>query len=124
MNGLKEMRGFDFFRGSEIGDRAGDLEDAVVGARGKAELLHRLLQQIAQGGVDRTVTADLSVSHPRVDRHFRAGEARLLAGAGGVGPDADCGGGLARPLGTKLGEGQGGGVNMDVDAVEERAADA
>jgi hypothetical protein len=37
LNGFAQMFGFDVGRGGEIGDGAGNFQDAVVGAGGKAE---------------------------------------------------------------------------------------
>ena len=34
----------------EIGDRARDLQDPVVGAGGEGQPLHRLLQEVTEGG--------------------------------------------------------------------------
>jgi hypothetical protein len=39
LDGFAEVLWFDRGRGFQIGDGAGDFEDAVVGARGKAEAL-------------------------------------------------------------------------------------
>ena len=78
LDGFEEVRGLDFFGAREIGDRAGDFENAIVGARGEAELLHRLLQEIAERGIDRAVFADVRVGHAGVGGDFRAGKSLLL----------------------------------------------
>ena len=47
MDGLQEVRGGDPFGPGQVGDGAGDAEDAVVGPGGEAEFFHGLLQQVA-----------------------------------------------------------------------------
>ena len=39
----------------EIGDRARDLQDAVIGARAELEFVHRLAEQFFVGVVERTM---------------------------------------------------------------------
>ena len=66
LNGFEDVIALYSFGDGEIGDGAGDFEDAVVGAGGKRELLHRLLEQIAEGGVDRAVFGDVRMRHARI----------------------------------------------------------
>lgn len=115
---------FYFFRVGEVGDRAGDFQDAVIRTSGEGELFHRVLEEVAERAVDRAVFADLRVGHAGVGGDFAAGKARVLAVARGLHPCADGFGGLARFFVTQFGNRERGRFNMDVDAVEKRAADA
>lgn len=113
----------DFFGGGEVGDGAGNLEDAVVGAGGEGEFFHGLLEKVAEGGIDRAVLADLGVGHAGVDGRLRAFEAGVLACVGCLDAGAHRGGGLAWNLGAQFLEGQRRRLDMQVDAVQERTAD-
>ena len=111
----------------EVGDGAGDFEDAVVRAGGEGELFHGLLEELAGFGVYRAVLADLRVRHAGVaggEAGGGGGEAGSLAGAGGDDAFAEGGGGFAGFLGLDFGEGEGGGFDVEVDAIEEGAGDA
>ena len=48
LNRFEQVVAFDFVDAGEIGDGAGDFQDAIVGAGGERELLHGLLQEIAE----------------------------------------------------------------------------
>ena len=116
------MGGGDAFGTGEVGDGAGDLEDAVIGAGREVELLHCLLQQIAEGGVERTMVADQGMRHPGVGGDFRVREANLLAFAGGLHPGAHDRGELALLLGAQIAHRYRGGLNVQIDPVEQRTA--
>jgi len=60
----------------EIGDGAGDFQDAVVGTGAEGKLLHCLLEHLAERGVERDVSADLRVAHAGVGGELGPGEAR------------------------------------------------
>lgn len=47
LDGFEEVAGLDVFGVGEVGDGAGDFEDAVVGAGREGELLHGLLEVVA-----------------------------------------------------------------------------
>lgn len=42
LNCLTDVTGFDPLAAAEISDRAGDFEDAVVGAGAQVQILHRM----------------------------------------------------------------------------------
>jgi len=121
---LQQLRRGDFFRAGEVGDGAGNLEDAVVSPGGEAELLHGLLQQVAEGGVNHAMSADLGVGHAGVGGDAGAGKPCLLAGAGGVGAGADGRGRLSGQRRTQLRDRERRRIDVDVDTIQERAADA
>ena len=62
------MADFDVRAAVEVGDGAGHLEDAVVGAGGKAKTVHRLFQQ----HLPRLVNPAVFAHHPAA--HLRVGE--------------------------------------------------
>ena len=124
MDGFEQVRGFDAVGGREIGNGAGDFQDTIVGAGGEMELLHRLLEEIAELGVDGTVLADLSLGHAGIGGGFGASESRVLAGTRGLRPIAVRSRSLAGFLGTQLGEREFRGLDVEVGAVDEWAADA
>jgi hypothetical protein len=127
LDGFEEVRGFDAVGVGEVGDGAGDFEDAVVGAGGEGELFHGLLEELAGFGINGAVGADLGVGHAGVaggEAGGGVGEAGGLAGAGGDDAVAEVGGGFAGFLGLAFGEGEGGGFDVEVNAVEEWSGDA
>src|SRR5260370_39815711 len=52
LNGFAEVAGLDAFGGVEVGDGAGDFENAVVGARGKGEAGDGVFEQFFSVGGD------------------------------------------------------------------------
>ena len=56
----------DRFAAGEVGDGAGDAQDAVVGASREAEGVHRVLQRGVAGRVELAMVADLPRSHAAV----------------------------------------------------------
>ena len=50
-DGLSDVDFLDQRRGFEVGQRAGDPEDAIVAAGGKAQPLHRPGEELARGGL-------------------------------------------------------------------------
>ena len=65
------MPDFDVRAAVEVGDGAGHLQDAVVGAGGKAETVHRLLQNQLPRFVNPAVFAHHSAAHLRVGEQPR-----------------------------------------------------
>jgi hypothetical protein len=123
LDGLQQVRLLDAVAAREVGDGAGDFQDAVVGAGGQRELLHRLLEHFPERGVERDMGADLRVAHAGVGRELRPGEAGELAFAGGLYPRTYDRRTFARCVVLQLADGKRGGLDVDVDAVEQRAAD-
>src|ERR1700724_2148093 len=104
---------------------AASTQDAAVeGAGGEAELLEGVVEQALPGVVETAVAAEVLVRHRRVDRG-RAGraEAGELHRPRGRDARADDGGGLARG-GAQLAQREGRHLDVQVDAVEQRAGDA
>lgn len=124
MDRLEQVGGGDALAACEVGDGAGDLEHAVVGARGEAEALHRLLEQVALGPFQGGVLAQLGRAHRGVAPTVALAEATSLDGAGGLDTRAHGGRRFAGLGGTELVDAEGGRLDLDVDAVEQRAGDA
>lgn len=123
LNRFKEVRGFHGIAIGEIGDGPTDAKNPVVGAGGQFELLHRVTEQLGERGRELDVFLDLPMIHPRVAGRRGSGKAFRLAGAAGHHAFADRGGGFSRACLLKVLDRQCGCFNMDVDPVEERAAD-
>ena len=121
---FEQVRRLDPLRRRQIGDGSRYFEDAIIGPRRQGELLHRLLKQVAQGGINRAVCADLRVRHAGVGERAGAFEAGELMIARGLHAGADRGGGFAGFFIAEFGDGQGRGFDVQVDAVEQRTADA
>ena len=124
LDGFEQVGLPDGFGLGEVGDGAGDLEDAVVGAGGQRELFHGLLEQVAHAGIERAVALDLRRGHTGVGREARAAETDELVLAGQFDALAHGGGRLAGLVGAQLGDGERRRLDMDVDAIEQRSADA
>lgn len=114
----------DLFGAGEIGDRAGDAEDAVVGAGGDTELLHRVAEGGERLGGEAADAPDLAGGQRsvRAARAFR--EAGALAEAGGLHAGADVGARFPGARAAELVPLHAGHRQPDVDAVEERTGDA
>ena len=83
--------------GVEIGDGAGEFQDAVVGAGGELQLLDRSLEQAIAGFVEPAVILDLGWSHIRVELGAVAAVAVGLSLPGGGDTVADSLRGLSGP---------------------------
>lgn len=117
------MRRLDALARGEVCDGAGDFQDAIIGAGRKGELLHRLLEQIAERRIERDELPDLRMGHAGVARDRGAAKARELKVAGRLHASGDRGRRLAGRLVAKIADRDGGRLDMDVDAVKERPAD-
>lgn len=122
-DGFSDVFRPDGLRVFEVGDCPSDLADFVMGAGGKAELGHRLLQYHLAVGVEGAELFDLLVGHCRVGRWFAVAEAVCLDVAGFDDVGFHCLGAELGGSGAELGEGDWGDVDVDVDAVNERAGD-
>lgn len=123
LNGFKQVGLRDVPGPGQIGDGAGHLKDAVVGAGGERELLHGLLQQIAQRGAEGAVGLDIGREHPGIGGQAGAAEAHQLILPGLFDALPDGGGGFTGPVTAQLGDGEGRSLDVQVDAVKQRAAD-
>ena len=124
MDGFEEVGRGNGAGPGEIGDRTRDLENAIVGAGREVQLFHGLLQQDSKRAIDGTMLADLRMGHAGVDGGAGAGKARLLPAAGSLDPGAD---GRGRFAGLGLAQffnRQGRCLDMEVNAVKQRPADA
>jgi len=63
LDGFKQVRGLDFFSVREVCDCARDFQNGIKGAAGEAAFLHRLLLQVAEGGVDLAKRPTTTVSN-------------------------------------------------------------
>lgn len=121
MDGLGEVIFPDGVGGVEVGDGAGDFKDAVVGAGGEEHVAHGEVQDFLGVGVEGASVADLAGSHLAIVADGAvAAETVPLAVAGGLDAGADDGGGLAFCGVGESGDLDGGDLDMEVDAVEER----
>ena len=82
LQGLGDVRRLDDVAIGEVGDGAGELEDAVEGAGGELETLGGGLEEGLRGGIYNAVFADLSWPHVGVAGDAAAGEALCLTLAG------------------------------------------
>lgn len=117
-----DVRAADGFAAGQVGDGAGDLEHAVIGARRQAQTRHRCRQQGLRGGFRHAVAFDFAHRQPRV----RPAAALQLEVAAADHPLAH----LRAALGIGLPRyAQRVGFDpwheqLQVDAVEQRAGDA
>jgi hypothetical protein len=122
--------------GFEVGDGAGDLEDAVVGAGAEALLLHGALEEALGVGGQLAEGADLLGGHLGVSKDGSTWGAGRAFGADGGFEEAACW--ISRAARTRARISvepselapprsslvlHGGDFDVDVDAVEQRAAD-
>ena len=78
LNRLGKMCGGDALFAGEVGNRAGDAQDLVVGPGGEAQFADRLPQDAFAVGVDLAVLAELARGHPAVGDRLTIAEALLL----------------------------------------------
>lgn len=121
-DGFAQVGDADLFDGGEIGDGAGDFENAVIGAGGERQPCECLFNQPLTGGIEGAVAFDLGWGEGGV----RFASAVELAGASGTDPRSHLGGCLG---------GAGGGAgelsdfkpehfDMQVNAVEQGAGES
>ena len=106
----------------EVGDGAGDFEDAVVGAGAHVHAFHGVAKLFQAGGVGLGVFVEQGGGHlgVAVDAGFVL-EAAFLEHPGGDDALADGGAGFAWGLTRHLVEIDGLDLDLQVDAVEQRA---
>src|SRR5579885_70092 len=120
LDGLRDVRGGDGFGAIEVGDRAGDLENAVVGAGGEAEAGHGTLKQALAVRRDVAVFPDLARAHLRVAVNLFSFEALQLALARLDDARADFRRTFSARTLPQFAVLHGGHVDVDIDAVEQR----
>ena len=112
----------DVGAGLEVGDGAGDFEDAIVGPRGHVHALHGVFQLFQAGGIGLGVFVEQRRGHLGVAVDARLVlEAALLQGTGCDDALADGGAGFARCFARHLVKIDGLDLDLQVDAVEQRA---
>lgn len=125
MDGFHDLGGADVFFAGEVGEGAGDFEDAVVGAGGEVEGFHGLLKEVGGVFVELAVGADLARGHGGVGEEAGgAFEAFGLDGACGDDAFADFFGFFAAGGAGEFFVFDEGDFDMEVDAIEEGAGDA
>ena len=125
LDGLGKVGHGQALRSVEVGDSPRHLEDAVVGAGGESLLLHGTLEQPLGVGAELAVGADLTRGHLRIRVDLLAilAEAFALALARGENSFADLGGAFGGGAPAQFLVLNGGNLNVNVDAVEQRAGD-
>src|SRR5258708_5378545 len=108
----------------EVSYRSGHLEDAVVGASGKRQLLHGLLQQVTKSGIKRTVSLQSGRGYSGIGGNSGITESLPLKLARRIYTIPHCSRTLSNLVTPYFGDGKSRGFNMKVNAVEEGAADA
>jgi hypothetical protein len=118
LDGFGEVLGGDVGGMIEVGDGAGDFEDAVVGAGGEAHAADGHFEGAFAGIIEGADAADIAGGHAGVVE-----AAGVLHGAGLFDTGADDGGGFGSGVAAEFLEGDGGDLDMDIDAVEQGTAD-
>ncbi len=114
----------DFHGPGQIGDGAGQLEDAVVSARGKLQAGHGGFHQAAAGIIQNAERANFRRAHIRVASDRAVREALALALAGRFHPRAYGRRGFPQARVAQFLVFHPRHLDMDVNAVEQRAGDA
>jgi len=121
MDGFQQMRRGDAVCFGQIGDRAGDAQDAVVSPGRKAEFFHRLLQEVALRPFEGAVFAEFPAAEQSVAATRPFAEPTPLPASGGLDPGAHRRRGLAGRGVAQFFQRQRGRLDLDVDSVQERA---
>jgi len=121
---LGEVGHVDGVMTGEVGDRASEAEHAVERASGESEAADRGAEQLLAGAVDAAMGAHVGGRHHGVgvDAVAIAESTQLpCAGIGDAGADAR--GGIGGGGAEELAVGEGGHLDVEVDAVEQRTGD-
>ena len=95
LDGFEDLVAGDLLFPSEIGQGAGDFQNAVVGAGGEVHLLHGVLQVAGAFGIELAVSANLTSAHGGVGGEFVGFESADLDVTRGGDALPDRGGGFA-----------------------------
>lgn len=124
LDGFFDVMGFDTFGLLEIGDGAGDADDFIVGSGGESQFGDCGAHALGLDGTEGAVLPQFATAHLGVGQGLGVGEALALEFPGGGDLLADLGAaGPWRPVGEFF-EGDGGDFDVDIDTIEERAADS
>jgi hypothetical protein len=118
LDGFGEVLGSDGGGLIEVGDGAGDFEDAVVGAGGEAHAADGHFEGALAGIVESADFADVAGGHAGVVE-----SAGALYGAGLFDAGANLGRRLGGGIAAQFLEGDGWDFDVDIDAIQEGAAD-
>jgi hypothetical protein len=121
---LGQMSRLDVWTAGQIRNRPRQFEDAVVGARGKLELVHGGFDQAAGGIVQGAVFAYFGGAHIGIAGEIGAGETLALDLAGGFDAGAHGLGGFTQAGIAQFFIFHARDVDVNVNAVEERTGDA
>ena len=122
IDGLAEVADFDVRAAVEVGDGAGHLQDAVVGAGGESETVHRLLQKLLPRLVDAAIFAHHPAAHLRIGEQPRVSrEPLLLDLPRRHDPLADLSTSLRRLVRGQLLVTDRDDLNMEVDSIHQRS---
>ncbi len=119
-----QMFDADFLCAGQVGDRAADAEDLVVGPGGEAEFFHRRFEQRFGVAGQAAVLADFRRRHLAVGFGGLAVEAVNLSVAGGDDLLAHLGARRAAAGVGQLAKGHRRHFDVDIDPIEQRSADA
>src|SRR5882724_6247499 len=103
---------------AQVGDSAGNLEDAIVTSGGEAEVAHRLLEKERRLERRSAEAPHLAAAHPGIDARPGAGQALRLTAARHFDPGPDHRRRLAASR-RELGVGDGPHFEVQIDPVEE-----
>src|ERR1035441_5134613 len=118
LDGFGEVFGGDGGGFIEIGDGAGDFEDAVMGAGGEAHAADGHFEGALAGIVESADFADIAGGYAGVVE-----SAGALYGAGLFDAGSDFGGRLGGGIAAQFLEGDGWDFDVDIDAIEQGTAD-
>jgi hypothetical protein len=125
LDGFADVLGGDGVGSVEIGDRARDLEDTVVGAGAEVQFGHRNADELLRFVAEFAVLLDLARSHAGVAVHLGVGvEAELLFFASALDTIADRGGCFFGASARDIAVFDGGDFDVQIDAIEKRPGDA
>ena len=116
MDGFGDVLGGDVFGGGEVGDGAGDFEDAIMRAGAELELFHGHSEHGFALDAEGAKFAELLGAHAGIGAHFPRAKARGLELAGADDSFADGGAGLAGGLAAHFVKGHGGGLDVEIYA--------
>lgn len=121
LDGFRAVLGRQCFGADQIGDRARHLEHTVVTAGGEPEARHGGGEEALGLGGNRAKAPDLAGAHRGVDADSRPAEALALSLARRAHAQADRLGRVACHSGPKVCGSKRGELDVQVDAVQERA---
>lgn len=123
LNSLRDVRRVDTLASVQVGDGAGELENAGDGTGGELQAFEGGVEQLAGSGFEDAVTIQVLSVHGGVGRGGAAGaEALPLDGTGGESALGDVDAGFAGRS-FELLEADGRDFDVHVDAVEKGAGD-